>query len=272
MKSAIRNDQLIPEDEACAPVSIKEVFYNVGVFESLKILKGKAVFFEDHLDRLFESAKRLEIPFHYTKEKLADLAYQLIKSDSIDRATLRIHLIGGNSPLLFMLHTELPRYQVSCYRRGVQVISWRGERIVPEVKSTSLLLNYLALREAERQQAMEAVFVDRRGHAVEGTRTNVFAVKGSDLFTAGSGVLAGVTRKHIINHASQLGLSVRYDRIRLDSILEGKYDELFLSSTSMGAMPVQSVDHVRINDQFAVTQRIHQHIRALEAAYIASYE
>ncbi len=268
MKSAVRDGRVIPESEARVPVSIREVFFNFSVYESVKVLKSVAVFLEDHIDRLLDSAGRLEIPHTWSAGQLYEFVYRLIKADSIDRATLRVQLIGGSSPMLFIFYTDLPAYPAEYYRRGVKVITYEGERVVPEVKSTSLLLNYVALREAERRGAFEALFVDRRGCTIEGTRTNVFALSGSTLITASSGVLAGVTRKHIIESAREIGLDVAYRCITLQDLYDGAFSEVFISSTSMGAMPVGRVDETRIFKQHQVTLRIHQLIRTLEKDYV----
>ncbi len=270
MKFAVKNLELVPESEARVPVSIREVFFNFSVYESLKVLKGVAVFLEDHLDRLLESASRLMIPHDYTRTLLGELVYKLIQADSIDRATLRIQLIGGSEPMLFIFYTDLPIYPAHYYSHGVQTITYEGERIIPEVKSTSLLLNYVALREAERKDAFEALLVDRWGCSIEGTRTNLFAVTGSKLITAGAGVLAGVTRKHIIESAQKIGMTVEFACIQVREIKGRAFDELFLSSTSMGAIPISHVDGMRVSVSCNAAIRIHELVRNLESDYVNS--
>lgn len=268
MKSAIKNRELVPETEAVVPVSIREVFFNFSVYESIKVLKGVAVFLEDHLDRLFESAMRLEIPTPFSQEEIAELVCSLIRHDAIDRATLRIQVIGGGSPMLFIFYTDLPHYPAGYYRDGIRVITYEGERVIPEVKSTSLLLNYVALREAARSEAFEALLVDRWECSIEGTRSNVFALQGNTLITAGAGVLAGVTRKHIIESAKSIGLIVDYACLRVRDLKGREYDEVFISSTSMGAMPVSHIDGICISRDFEKTLRIHELVRNLEREYV----
>ena len=272
MKSAVRNGELIHESQALVPVNIREVFFNFSVYESVKVLSGTAVFLEDHIDRLFESAQRLGIPHSYTMGQVEEMISRLIKADHIRTATLKIQLIGGESPLLFIFYTDLPQYPPVYYREGVRVITYEGERVIPEVKSTSLLLNYVALREAQKSNAFEALLVDRWGCSIEGTRTNVFALSKHTLITAGAGVLSGVTRKHIIDSAQRLGLQVDYTAVQAKDIKRGMYDEVFLSSTSMGAMPIGYVDAIRIGSSFSMTQRIHGMVRKLETAYVKSQQ
>lgn len=270
MKSAIRNGELINENQALVPVNIREVFFNFSVYESVKVLSRCAVFLEDHVERLFESAHRLGIPHSFTMGQLEEMIHRLITTDGIREAALKIQLIGGNSPLLFIFYTDLPSYPAEHYRDGVRVTTYEGERVIPEVKSTSLLLNYVALREANDQGAFEALLVDRWGCSIEGTRTNVFALSGHTLITAGAGVLSGVTRKQIIESAQRLGLQVDFTALQVKDIKRGMYDEVFLSSTSMGAMPISHVDSIRVGSSFSITQNIHTLVRKLEAAYVKS--
>lgn len=270
MKSAVCNNKLISESEAVVPVSIREVFFNFGVYESVKVLRGTAVFLEDHLERLLDSARLLEIPHPYSSKDIYAMVYRLIDADRISRATMRIQLIGGSQPMLFIYYTDLPAYPAAFYTQGISLIIYPGERVMPEVKSTSLLLNYVALREAERQGAFEALLEDRRGCAIEGTRSNLFAVQGDALITAREGVLAGVTRKHIIEHAQELGLKVRYHCITASEITSGTFDELFITSTSMGAIPVRQAGASPVGEAFPVTLRIHALVRNLESRYVLS--
>ncbi len=272
MKSAVCNNRLISESEAVVPVSIREVFFNFGVYESVKVLRGTAVFLEDHLERLLDSARLLEIPQPYSSDEIFSMVYRLIDADRIGRATMRIQLIGGTKPMLFIYYTDLPAYPAEYYTKGVPLIIYPGERVMPEVKSTSLLLNYVALREAERQGAFEALFEDRRGCSIEGTRSNLFAVRGRTLITAREGVLAGVTRKHIIEHARDIGLEVSYQCVTTDELTSGSFDELFISSTSMGAIPVKQVGSSSIGSAFPVTLTIHTLVRNLECGYVRSAE
>jgi branched-subunit amino acid aminotransferase/4-amino-4-deoxychorismate lyase len=242
MKYAVRNCELIPEEEAQVPVTRREVFFGFAVYESLKVLEGVPLFVEEHLDRLFESARVLRLVHSFTRGAIAESFRQLASANELAAATLRMLLVGGEEPELFAYATELPVYPEEYYRSGAQAISYRGERVFPRAKSSSLLLNYVAGREASERGALEALLVDRKGRALEGTRSNLFAVRGGELVTAGEDVLSGVTRKHILDSFEESGGRIRYEKLALEELLTGRCEEVFISSTSMGAMPLRSID------------------------------
>ncbi len=268
-RHAVRDLSVIPLKEAMLPVSVREVFFNFSVYESIKVIKGIPVFLEDHLDRLVESAGRLEIIHSFSLDDITRMIFLLIKADLVDTAAFRVQLIGGQVPMFFIFPQELPLYPEKFYTQGAYAVTYGGERIIPEVKSNSLLLNYLALREAEKSQALEALFVNRYGCVVEGTRSNLFVVSGNKLITPGKGVLAGVTRKYILHSAEKLGMEVVFEDPSLDEIQKLHYNELFISSTSMGAMPIARLDDIRLPQGFEKTRELHRLVRELEAEYIA---
>ncbi|NQT58574.1 MAG: aminotransferase class IV [Bacteroidetes bacterium] len=268
-RHAVRDLSVIPLKDAVLPVSVREVFFNFSVYESIKIIEGIPVFLRDHLERLLESANRLEINHSFSPEDISRMLFLLIMTDSVTTATFRVQLIGGQIPMLFIFPQDLPVYPDNYYTEGVSVITYVGERIIPEVKSNSLLLNYLAQREAEKKQALEALFIDRNGCAVEGTRSNFFAVSGNRLITPGKGILAGVTRKYILKSAEMMGMEIIFKDPALEEILKLQYDELFLSSTSMGAMPISRIDDVLLPNQFDKSRELHRHVRKLEKKYVS---
>ncbi len=270
-RHALRGYKLIDERDARLPLTVREVFFNFSVYESIKVLDGIPIFLADHLERLFESADRLGMIHGFKEELLIGAIDRLIAIDSLRDVSLRIQLVGGAHPYLFVFSQELPRYPDSYYADGIAVISYEGERVEPEVKSNCLLLNYLALRKAQQQGAFEAVLINREGIAMEGTRSNVFGIRDDTIYTPGKGVLAGVTRKYIIQAAEELGMSVSFSTTALHDIQNGFFHEYFISSTSMGAMPVASIDGIPIGSQFTKTRALHDAVRRREAAYIASH-
>lgn len=246
MKHAVRNGTIIPESEAVLPVTRREVFFNFSVYESLKVLRGTALFVSEHLDRLFDSARILELSHPFSREEIGESIDALVAKDELTEATIKLLVVGGEEPLYIVYSTSLPTYPDEYYLRGARAITYAGERIMPRAKSNCLLLNYMASREASRRDALEALLVDRHGKATEGTRSNLFAVRDGELITAEEDVLYGVTRKHILEIAEEQGLPVRFEKIDADGLRAGAYSELFISSTSMGALPIGVLDGISL--------------------------
>ena len=256
MKYAIKNLELIEEKDAVIPVTQRELFSSFGVYESIKVLNGSMEYIDDHLERLFESARILKLQHNFKVDSVIESLNMLIKANEEKTASLKLQLIGGKNPSLFAYTTDLPVYPVKYYTEGVKVISYKGERIFPLAKSNCLLLNYMAARQAVIEGALDAVLVNRSGFALEGSRSNLFAVKGNTLLTSEHDVLYGVTRKRTIEIAKNLNFAIKFTKIALKDIKGALYDEVFITSTSMGAIPVSTIDDINIGSSFPVTTLI----------------
>src|SRR5690606_26727248 len=119
---------------------------------------------------------------------------------------------------------------------GIAVASYRTRRAAEDTdavgaKVGNYLVAVLAMREARKVGAAEALIVDQAGNVVEGASSNVFAVFGSELVTPpeDAGILAGITRAHVVEVARELGLSLRLEPLPLSDL--GRADEVFISSS-----------------------------------------
>jgi len=246
MKYVLHNGALISAEEAHLPISRREVLFSFGIYESLKVRDGVTLFVEEHLERLSESARILDLQHSYDPHHFIEAITRLVEANELDEATLRIQMFGGDEPFYYVVPFPLPRYPNWYYEEGVPTISYEGERVMPRAKSNCLLLNYIALREAQRQDAVEALLVNREGNVLEGTRSNLYAYHRGAILTPEQDVLYGVTRKHILEWARQSGYNLEYTPLPRRSILKREYEGLFISSTSMGAVPVRQVDAVEM--------------------------
>jgi len=263
---AICNGILIDAGSAVLPVQNREVQNGFGVYESLRVKQGQVVYLEDHLRRLFNSAQGIGLAHEFTAVQIGAWIDMLIASDMIVDATVRIQLMGGPEPLLFIIASTILAYPDAWYVQGVRATTWVGERLFPRYKTCSLLLNYLALRSAQQQKAFEALLVDHKGRVLEGTRSNFFAFEDNTIHTAGDElVLEGVTRDKIIKAIGILGFQLVFEAPTLDDLRSGRYSELFISSTSMGAMPLSMLDGMGCGTDFSKTRSIHALIRKWEA-------
>lgn len=274
MKYVLHNGALIAAEEAQLPISRREVLFSFGIYESLKVRDGVPLFVEEHLERLSESARILDLQHSYDPDHFVEAITRLVAANELDAATLRIQMFGGDDPFYYVVPFPLPRYPNWYYEKGVPTISYEGERVMPRAKSNCLLLNYIALREAQRHDAVEALLVNRDGNALEGTRSNLYAYCAGTIFTPEEDVLYGVTRRHILEWGRRCGYSIEYRPLPLTAILNHEYEGLFISSTSMGAVPVQRINKLempRLQRQGAFAQLIgavNAHLNKLEVEEI----
>ena len=262
---AIRNGKVILEQEACLPITQREVQFGFSTYESLRVVEAHPVHLEDHLVRLEHSCKGIGLVHPFTQEELTRWVHELIRVDLLEEASVRILVVGGKEPLCFITAAPLLTYPDSYYTQGVGAITYEGERLMPSCKTGNLLLNYMALEKARSDGGFEALLIDRKGQALEGTRSNFFAFREEKLYTAKDDeVLLGITRDRIIDAAKSLGIEIVYEAPLAKDLSAGLYDEAFVSATSMAAMPLSSLDGHPFTGPFSRTNAIKALVRSWE--------
>ena len=241
MRSAIKNGQIIREDEALIPITARAVQFSFSVYEALRITKGHVVHLDDHLARLRESADTINLKLCQSDEEIEKSLEKLIECDNIVDATVRILAIGGDCENIFITYHDLLTYPDSYYENGITCTTYHGERFLPYAKTSNLLMSYIALESAKSIGCFEALLVNRNGCITEGTRSNFYAIKGNTLYTAGDeDVLSGITRMSVLRAAKELGMDVVFECPKAEDVYS--YDGVFISSTSMAAMPIAAID------------------------------
>jgi len=244
-KYVILNGKPIEEDKANISVFNKAMFFDFGVYDSMKVVKKKPFFLEFHVDRLLKSAEIIKLKHGFSKREILEWIKLLVEKNDLENAMLRFLLLGSGGknekPKLFIFSVGLIFYDKKDYKKGVKVITYKGERNIPQAKSKDLLINFLALREAMDSNAKDALLVDTDGFVREGTRTNFFAIKNNILYTAPlDDVLEGVTRKIVIMVAKKNNIKLIEKKIKLKELKD--YDEFFITSTSMNILPITQID------------------------------
>ena len=224
------------------------ILRGIGVFDLLRTYDGKPYFLDAHIDRLEASAKKIGLSLPWSHNEIKDLVKKTLAKNDIPEANIRIVVTGGpstdfmnpsGSPRLLVLVSPVPRLPDDWYTNGVKIISWEVERAIPGAKSINYISASLALKKAAAQDAVEALYIDRNGLALECTTSNLFAFIGQKLVTPGQGILSGVTRKVVMELAREL-FSIDVRDISRTELLAA--DEVFITGTSKGLVPVVQVD------------------------------
>ena len=181
MTKVILNGKIIEEKDANVSIADKGYFFDFAVYSSMKVIQGKIFFPDYHVVRLFESAKLIGLEHNFSEKEVLNWLNKLVEINKTKDSLLRAVLIGdpdNNKAKLFIFPISgLTYYPSKLYKHGVKVITYHGERLIPRAKTKNLLMNFMALREANNKDAIEALLVDRQGNIREGTRTNFFAIK-----------------------------------------------------------------------------------------------
>jgi 4-amino-4-deoxychorismate lyase len=245
---AVGGQGVVSPDEAVVHADDDALLRGRAAFETLRVYGGRPFRLADHLARMESSAARLGIDWPGGFEELA--ADALAAAGQPD-AVLRLYVTpgreGAGRPLALALVSPLPADLEERRARGIRLISLLGVRaeapwLLGGVKSTSYAVNMAAEAEARARGADDAVFVRDDGVVLEGPVTNVWWRRGSTLCTPAVelGILAGVTRRVLIEAAPPAGLEVAEGTYPLAELLGA--EEVFTSSSVREVMPVVELD------------------------------
>lgn len=241
--------------EATISLNDVAVLRGYSAFEALRTYDHRPFQLDEHLSRLFRSAQLIELEMPFTHEFIAGIIQQVIeRNPSYKHAALRILVTGGESedgvlpsdhPHLAVLITPLAERDMERFARGVKLITTSLTRATPEAKTSNYVSAIRALKQASRQNATDALFVNEQGHVLEGTRSNFFVFRGDTLITPLEGVLSGVTRNTVLELAAGR-FTIEERPILLSELSE--IDEAFITSSSKEITPVVQIDEIVIGD------------------------
>lgn len=241
-------------NEAVISINDVAVLRGYSAFESFRTYYRQPFRLYEHLDRLYRSAELMELAIPWSREQVTDVIAQLIERNAYTHATIRILVTGGISedtilpgdqPALAMLITPLGERDMQRFEKGYKLITVRDQRELPEAKTTGYVAAIRALKEAARQHASDALYVDAQGHVLEATRSNFFIFRGDTLVTPRIGVLIGVTRNVVVELARG-HFPIEERPILLDELAEA--DEAFITSSAKEITPVVQIDDRIIGD------------------------
>jgi branched-chain amino acid aminotransferase len=261
------NGELVDWNDARIHVGSHGLHYGSGVFEGIRAYeteKGTAVFrLTDHLKRLENSARLLNMELGYSVEELREACHQLIGVNGLPECYLRpiaffgygelgVSAVGNPVEVVIMSWPWGAYLGEDGLKNGIsaKISSWQriGPNVIPHVaKATGIYLNsMLAVTEANRAGYDEAILLTAEGFIADGSGENVFIVKGGEVFTPdlSTSILPGITRDTVIQIAQDLGYTVHEKSlIRSDLLLA---DEAFMTGTAAEVTPLRAVDDLEI--------------------------
>lgn len=246
--------QWVHPHQATLSINDVAILRGYSAFESLRTYDRQPFHLDVHLNRLYRSAAIIELTIPYQREFLAQIVREVIARNSYQHATIRILVTGGESedtilpsgqPVLAILITPLKERDMQRFARGIKLVTVRLQRAEPEAKTTSYFTAIRALKEAQRHNASDALFVNAQEHVLEATRSNFFIFLGDTLVTPKTEVLPGITR-NVVLALAQGRFPIEERPILLDELAH--LDEAFITSSSQEITPVVQIDNLPIND------------------------
>ena len=237
IKALINNHwESIPEENL--QLGTDTFSFSSGLYETFRTLDFKPVFLQPHLDRLFSSANRIGLNIEFTQSDILNMLSKVIRDFQDPNQRVRILAV----PNKLIVYTSYLNLDPSIYN-GVSAITYKASREHPEIKTTDYHACLTAWKAAVNAGCFEAILMDGSGILYEGSRSNLFWVKDAKLFTRKEDVLPGTTRQIIINYSS---VSIQYKI--LNSMDLSNIDEVFLTNSGSGIIPVTSINNKNIGN------------------------
>jgi branched-chain amino acid aminotransferase len=215
-----------------------------GVYTSFRTYQHFLVLhMPDHFRRLIDGAASLGSPINLDGDCLRQNLRAILAKLDGDDFRIRLSVDLENQPGdVYILVEALAIPPQNAYQLGVKTLVRPFERDTPETKYTRFIINSSPYRGLISKEINEVLLFNPLGQILEGLSSNFYGVVNSTLFTAGNGILPGITRSIVLEEAHKEGINVILEPIQLDTIQNLK--EAFLTSTSRAVLPV-----IRIEDQ-----------------------
>jgi len=253
------NGAYVPFRHASVPIEDRGYQFADGVYEVVNTYRGRLIDEVAHLDRLERSLGELSIAAPMARQALRLVMREVVRRNRVTAGLLYIQVTRGVAPrdhkfprsakpALVMTARPIPEFPRAMREDGVKI------RTVPDIrwdrcdiKTIALLPNILAKQAAAEAQAYEAWMVDADGNITEGSSSNAWIITADNVLVTpplGHRVLAGITRRRILELAAELDFAVEERPFTVTEALQAK--EAFMSNSSHFVTPVTQIDETVI--------------------------
>jgi branched-chain amino acid aminotransferase len=250
--------QLYSEADAKISVFDHGLLYGDGIFEGIRFYDGRVFRLEEHLARLWDSARSICLEVPMSMHEMTEALLETIRQNDLRDGYIRLLVTRGignlglnpaqcKRPSVIIIVATITLYPAEVYQKGLTVVTCATRRtnpgaLNPAVKSLNYLNNVMARIEANLAGADEALMLNDAGNVAECTADNVFIVKRGHIFTPPitAGALRGITRSVVFEIAAELGLKITETDITRHDVFIA--DECFLTGTAAEIIPVIKAD------------------------------
>ncbi len=252
------NGKLVPERDAKVSVFDHGLLYGDGVFEGIRSYNGRVFMLDEHVERLYRSAKAIDLRIPLSPAQMARAVVKTCKENRVLNGYIRLVVTRGvgtlglnpytcAKPQVIIIAGTIQLYPKKLYDNGLSIVTVgtirnHTESINPQIKSLNYLNNVMAKIEAINSGCMEAVMLNPQGFVAEATGDNIFVVKGNRLVTPPPwcGTLEGITRNVVMKLAGEAGIDVEAGVLTRYELYTA--DEVFLTGTAAEVIPVVNID------------------------------
>jgi branched-chain amino acid aminotransferase len=250
--------EYVPQEEAKISVYDHGFLYGDGVFEGIRAYNGRVFRLDEHLERLFRSAKAIMLEIPLTHDAMRAAVLESLKRNGLRDGYVRLVVTRGRGDLgldprkcagasIVIIADKIALYPREMYEKGLEVMTVTTRRNLPEainpaVKSLNYLNNIVAKLEVIRAHLLEGIMLNHQGHVAEATGDNVFIYRQNRLVTPplSVGILEGIRRDTVIDLAGEAGMTVVEEVFNQYDLYNA--EECFLTGTAAEIVPVVKVD------------------------------
>jgi branched-chain amino acid aminotransferase len=252
------NGRITPPEQAAVSPLDRGFLFGDSVYETIRTYGETPFRLGAHLDRLRRSSDRVGIPYERTPVRIENEVFCTVRAAGRGDAAIRIILSRGVGPVNYetadvgaptcVIHVRpFPHPPPHHLSEGIDVavvgvIRNSVHALDPAIKSSNLLNNFMAWTEARKLRAEEPILLNSAGQVTEGASSNVFLVKDRRLLTPPleAGILQGITRDLVLDLARRAAIDTAEKALRTEDLRDA--DELFITSTLKGILPVKRCD------------------------------
>ena len=257
------NGKFVPKEEASISIYDHGFLYGDGVFEGIRAYNGRVFRLDEHIDRLYDSAKAISLQIPLTKEEMKEIILETLRKNRLKDAYIRPIVTRGigdlgldprkcSNPTVIVITQQWGAMYGNLYEKGLSAITVcirrnPPESLPPNIKSLNYLNNVLAKIEANVKGGDEAIFLDVRGNISEGSGDNIFIVKRGEIITPPTlNNLRGITREVAIEIVHKLNIPLYEAQLGLFDLYTA--DEVFVTGTAAEIAPIVKIDGRIIGD------------------------
>lgn len=245
----LRNNSWIQLDKE----NILKDFELSYAYEVIRLLESRPLFLDLHYERLIKTCNSLNIE-PPQKAKIIEDITNLVKISRIQNTNIKI-AIDKNHYAIYPIVSRYPTKEN--YLRGVSCSLLFEERESPEIKAYQSELREKANEQISALDIYESILVNKDGLMTEGSRSNLFFIKGNEIFTAPDQlVLAGITRLKVLELIKELNLTIKFEAVSKNELFQ--IGAAFICGTSPGVLPLANIENFKLNVENSILLKIHR--------------
>ncbi len=264
------NGNFVPKRLINLSIDDVGILRGYAVFDFFKAIGNVPLFLEDHLDRLENSANKINLALPISRDEIRKVIEKLIAKNQFSASNFKIIVTGGESEdgfspgqsQIIILNNPHKDPDTQLFEKGISLMLHQYHRDFPEVKST-YYAPALSLQKGWLAKGHTDVLYHDGTFVSEVSRSNIYFFEGETLRTNKEGVLGGVTRKNVLKCAESL-FNIEIGPIRLEELLNA--EEVFITSTNKKVMPV-----VKLDDQLIGNGKVGDRTKKLMKAFCSVY-